>query len=84
MPSMSAKGNPYDNAKAKSFLKTLKQEEVYLNAYRTFTEAQENINAFIGAVYNRRRLHSSLGYCSPETFEKSLENQTIVVNAELT
>jgi putative transposase len=72
-PSMSAKGNPYDNAKAESFFKTLKQEEVYLSEYRTFREAQENINDFIGAVYNRRRLHSALGYRSPETFEKALE-----------
>lgn len=84
LPSMSAKGNPYDNAKAESFFKTLKQEEVYLNEYRTFMEAQENITAFIGAVYNRRRLHSALGYRSPETFEKALENHTIIVNAELT
>jgi transposase InsO family protein len=69
--SMSAKGNPYDNAKAESFFKTLKQEEVYLNEYRTFTEAQENIDTFIGAVYNKRRLHSSLGYKSPVTFEEA-------------
>lgn len=71
LPSMSAKGNPYDNAKAESFFKTLKQEEVYLNEYRTFAEAQENIDTFIGAVYNKRRLHSSLGYKSPVTFEEA-------------
>jgi len=76
LPSMSAKGNPYDNAKAESFFKTLKREEVYLNDYRNFAEAQANIDGFIGAVYNRRRLHSSLGYRSPVAFEESLKEIT--------
>jgi putative transposase len=73
LPSMSAKGNPYDNAKAESFFKTLKREEVYLNDYRNFVEALSNIDRFIEAVYNRRRLHSSLGYRSPVAFEESLK-----------
>ncbi len=67
--SMSAKGNPYDNAKAESFFKTLKREEVRLNSYRTFEEARRNIGHFIEDVYNQKRLHSSLGYLPPVEFE---------------
>ena len=67
--SMSRKGNPYDNAFAESFIKTLKYEEVYLNEYDTIAEALENIGRFIERVYNKKRLHSSLGYRSPEVFE---------------
>jgi putative transposase len=67
--SMSATGNPYDNAKAESFFKTLKREEVYLNSYQTFRDAQENLDRFIGDVYNVKRLHSSLGYLPPIEFE---------------
>jgi transposase InsO family protein len=69
LPSMSAKGNPYDNAKAESFFKTLKREEVYLKDYRTFSEAEANIGQFIEDVYNQKRLHSSLGYLPPAEFE---------------
>jgi transposase InsO family protein len=67
--SMSALGNPYDNAKAESFFKTLKHEEVYLKQYQTFEEAQANIGQFIEDVYNTKRLHSSLGYLPPSEFE---------------
>jgi putative transposase len=67
--SMSRKGNPYDNAFAESFIKTLKYEEVYLNEYDTVAEAGDNIGGFIEIVYNKKRLHSSLGYKSPEVFE---------------
>jgi len=67
--SMSAKGNAYDNAKAESFFKTLKQEEVYLKQYQTFEEASANIGQFIDDVYNTKRLHSSLGYVPPSEFE---------------
>ena len=69
LASMSAKGNPYDNAKAESFFKTLKREEVYLKQYRTFAEAESNIDQFIEDVYNQKRLHSSLGYLPPVEFE---------------
>ena len=69
--SMSAKGNPYDNAKAESFFKTLKREEVYLKDYQTFAEAEANLGHFIEAVYNVKRLHSSLGYLPPVEFESA-------------
>jgi putative transposase len=67
--SMSGKGNPYDNAKAESFFKTLKREEVYLSSYRSFEEAEANLGRFIEDVYNQKRLHSSLGYLPPAEFE---------------
>jgi transposase InsO family protein len=70
--SMSRTGNPYDNAFAESFIKTLKCEEVYLNEYGTFNDALENIDRFIEEVYNSKRLHSSIGYKSPINFEKAL------------
>ena len=70
--SMSRKGNPYDNAFAESFIKTLKCEEVYLNEYGTFNDALTNIDRFIEEVYNSKRLHSSIGYKSPNNFEKAL------------
>ncbi len=70
--SMSRKGNPYDNAFAESFIKTLKCEEVYLNEYATFNDALANIDRFIEEVYNSKRLHSSIGYKSPINFEKAL------------
>ena len=70
--SMSRKGNPYDNAFVESFIKTLKYEEVYLNEYETFSDALVNIGRFIDDVYNKKRLHSSLGYKSPEAFEREV------------
>ena len=68
--SMSRAGNPYDNAKAEAFMKTLKSEEVYLHRYRDMEEARASIQGFIEDVYNRKRLHSSLGYLSPDDFEQ--------------
>jgi putative transposase len=62
-------GNPYENAKAESFFRTLKTEEVYIKDYRRFEEAEENIAEFIEEVYNKKRLHSSLGYLPPVEFE---------------
>ena len=69
MISMSRRGNPYDNAKAESFMKTLKAEEVYLNDYETFHDARVNIYHFIETVYNHKRLHSALEYLTPVEFE---------------
>ena len=70
--SMSRTGNPYDNAFAESFMKTLKYEEVYLSEYRSFGEAYDNIEHFIDRVYNEKRLHSSIGYLPPNEFEEGL------------
>jgi putative transposase len=71
-PSMSRVGNPYDNAKAESFMKTLKQEEVDGSAYRDAVDARARIGTFIEQVYNRQRLHSALAYRPPVEYEKSL------------
>jgi transposase InsO family protein len=67
--SMSRKGNPYDNAQAESFMKTLKNEEVYLWDYKTFNDVKKRIPYFIEEVYNEKRLHSALGYCPPNEYE---------------
>lgn len=68
--SMSRTGNPYDNAKAERFMRTIKYEEVYLADYQTLTEARASISHFIEEVYNRKRLHSALGYRPPVEFEQ--------------
>ena len=71
-PSMSRVGNPYDNAKAESFMKTLKQEEINGGSYRNLSQARSAIGAFIETVYNGQRLHSALDYCSPDEYEATL------------
>lgn len=74
--SMAAKGNPYENPVAESFMKTLKREEVYLWNYETYTEVIERLPYFIEEVYNKKRLHSSLGYLPPDKFEKLAMEKT--------
>jgi transposase InsO family protein len=69
-PSMSRPANPYDNAVCESFMKTLKQEEIYCNQYRDFEELSAHLEEFLENYYNRQRLHSALGYRTPEEFER--------------
>ena len=68
--SMSRRGNPYDNAQAESFMKTLKYEEVYRTEYLDFADGRRRIGKFIESVYNQKRLHSALGYLPPVEFEQ--------------
>ena len=70
---MSRVGNPYDNAKAESFMKTLKQEEVDGSEYRDAADATARIGGFIEEVYNRQRLHSALDYRPPEEYEATVQ-----------
>jgi putative transposase len=69
--SMARKGNPYDNAAAESFMKTLKCEEVYLWDYHNVEDVKRRIPYFLQEVYNQKRLHSALGYVTPEEFEQA-------------
>jgi len=70
IPSMSRPANPYDNASCESFLKTFKREEIYANQYRDLEHLLGNVEVFIERYYNRCRLHSALGYRTPEEFEQ--------------
>jgi putative transposase len=72
VPSMSRPANPWDNAFCESFMKTFKQEEIYCHQYRDFQELSDHIEEFIGNYYNAQRLHSALGYRTPEEFERDI------------
>lgn len=82
-PSMSAAGNPYDNAKCESFMKTLKQEEIYTRQYRDRADLEAHIAEFLEQYYNRRRLHSALNYRSPEQFEQNLRTSAALPAATM-
>ena len=74
--SMSRPANPYDNASCESFIKTLKREEIYANKYRDLEDLHSHIEEFIDGYYNQRRLHSALGYQTPEEFEAQTGGKT--------
>jgi transposase InsO family protein len=76
IPSMSRPGNPYDNAKCERFMKTLKQEEIRCFEYRDIEDLRANLDTFIDRYYNATRLHSALGYLSPDEFEKRAAQST--------
>ena len=76
VPSMSRPANPYDNAACERFMRTLKQEEIDGSEYRNLEELQGRVEEFIDQYYNRQRLHSALGYQTPEAFERKLLNGT--------
>lgn len=78
VPSMSRPANPYDNASCESFIKTLKREEIYANEYQDLEHLRSNIEEFIERYYNQKRLHSALGYRSPEEFEQQGKRETEV------
>lgn len=77
VPSMSRTGNPYDNAKCESFIKTLKQEEIYTRQYRDRADLEKHLKQFLEQYYNCQRLHSALNYCSPATFENLLTSPAL-------
>ena len=81
LPSMSRPGNPYDNAKCESFIKTLKQEEIYTRQYRDRAELETCVGHFLERYYNRQRLHSALNYRSPEHFEQAWRHGPAVLPA---
>jgi len=82
IPSMSRPANPYDNASCESFMKTLKREEIYANAYENLEQLRANLEIFLEQYYNQQRLHSALGYRSPEEFERQAQCQSETEDAK--
>jgi transposase InsO family protein len=79
--SMSRPANPYDNASCESFIKTLKREEIHANEYKDLEQLRDHIGEFIERYYNQQRLHSALGYRSPEEFEKQADRVEVSTSA---
>ena len=79
--SMSRAGNPYDNALAESFMRTLKYEEVYLTSYRDRDDALLHIQDFLDRIYNCQRLHSTLGYLTPAAYEAAANDNSTEASA---
>jgi len=77
-PSMGEVGNSYENAFAESFIKTIKYEEVYMNEYETTEDVYRNIKQFLEEVYNKKRLHSGIGYKPPMEFGQERLNTTMI------
>jgi putative transposase len=82
IPSMSRPANPYDNASCESFMKTLKREEIYANAYENLEHLRANLEIFLESYYNQQRLHSALGYRTPEEFERQAQCQSETADAK--
>lgn len=82
--SMSRPGNPYDNARCERFMRTLKHEEIYASAYRDLEHLRSNLEEFIERYYNQKRLHSALGYRSPEEFERAQSRDPTLKAATIT
>jgi transposase InsO family protein len=82
--SMSRPGNPYDNARCERFLRTLKREEIYASAYRDLEHLHDNLEEFIERYYNQKRLHSALGYRTPEEFERAQSGDPTLKAATVT
>ena len=82
IPSMSRPANPYDNASCESFIKTLKREEIRTKWYKNLEHLRANIEIFIEQYYNQQRLHSALGYRSPEEFERQAQCQSGAVDSQ--
>ncbi len=82
--SMSRPGNPYDNARCERFMRTLKREEIYASAYRDLEHLRNNLEEFIERYYNQKRLHSALGYRTPEEFERAQNGDPTLKAATVT